>query len=454
MGSNMNRTIDATILHYCSTPPNGHRIYVTDVGPNDVLLGRGKQSDRLEGNVQFRGIVNQRLHEYAVRGHTKAKDSLAKSIVALIERRGGRFLQVVARTTTTTELTTTKLSIASSSSTSSSKASIGRNPTYNNTRLYQIVEYDVALDKVKQTFRSMIHQYVKLKRRDYVDFDETDRQIYEYAKRKKQRDDDDDGDDTDTDRATTVTRDPCTAVGMAPHPCDAQIRADSNVPVHSNPTTAKDRTADATGINFHPNVSAAGITVGNSNNNNNTNDHLGIHTNSSYGLTPEQQLHLLSPLQLQQQLVDDAINILNQRYRLQQQQQQQCLDDIALLLQLHRQIHTYPPQLLVGCAGTNGRTMQDTLRIRQLEALLAAVRQSNSIHNPTSRSTSTAGIAGDTFPSNNGDVMDRNFRELLAASSVWTNETLYHHGGGEGSNVVPVTVLHEIEDNQETKDVN
>jgi hypothetical protein len=476
MGSNMNRTIDATILHYCTTAPpdapNGHRcIYVTDLGPNDVLLGRGKPSDRLAGNVQFRGIVNARLHEYAIQGHTKEKDALAKSIVAQIEKLGGRFLQVVARTTTTTERTTTKFSIASSSSSSSSsKASIGRIPTYTNTRLYQIVEYDVAVDKVKQTFRSMIHQYVKLKRRDYVDFDETDRQIHEYAKRKKRRDDDDD----DTDRATIATMDPCTV--------DDAVLEDSNipaqpslqmadVPVHSNIITAKDRMAVAAGINSHPNVSAAGITVGN---NNNTNNHLGIHTNSSYGLQLEQQLHLLSSLQVQQQLANDAINTWKQQYRLRQQQLQQCLDDIALLLQLHRRIHTSPSQpsiseLLVDCVGTNGQTMPDALRIRRLEeALLAAVRQSVRINHtpPAIRSTSTAGIAGDTFPSNNGNVMGWNFQQLLATpkltnETVWTNETLYHHhggggggGGGEGSNVASVTVLHEIEVNQATRNVN
>jgi hypothetical protein len=398
----------ATMLHGTDEP-----IYVTDLGPNDVLLGRGRSSVDFDGNVQFRAIINVRLHEYTDRGQKRVKervkDDVAKSVVELIERLGGRFLR---RVKTATETTSCK----EKSDNTDRKPPANVNKKTNN-RLYQVAEYDVAIEKVKQTFRDMIH--AKRKQGDNVHCENTD--------------------------SATVTMDRTVddaAVLMVPQQYNRQI-CDLNIPsrslmadvqVNSNVVSA-DRMAVAAGINFHPNISAA---VGN----NNTNNHLGINTNSSYALTHDQQLPLLSSIQVQQLLANDGIIVLNQQYRL-QQQQQQYLDDIVLLLQLHRRINTYPSQqyiseVLVGCVGTNG-TMQDALRTRQLEgALLAAGRQSVRINNPTIRSTSTAGITGDAFPSTNGDVMDWNFRQLLATpeltnETVWANETSYRGGGEEAT---------------------
>jgi hypothetical protein len=416
----------ATMLHGTDEP-----IYVTDLGPNDVLLGRGRSSVDFDGNVQFRAIINVRLHEYTDRGQKRVKervkDDVAKSVVELIERLGGRFLK---RVETATEATTVSKSASESSSCKEKSDNTGRKPPANvnqasNNRLYQVAEYDVAIEKVKQTFRDMIH--AKRKQGDNVHCENTD--------------------------SATVTMDRTVddaAVLMVRQQHNRQI-CDLNIPsrslmtdvhVNSNVVSA-DRMAVAAGINFHPNISAA---VGN----NNTNNNFGI-MNSSYALTHDQQLPLLSSIQVQQLLANDGISVLNQQYRLQQQQQQQqrqCLDDIALLLQLHRRINTYPSQqsiseLLVGCIGTNGQTMQDTLRIRQEEALLAtlpALQQQQPWDMPLVRGSSSRHVSSDVpihqsrpEPMNVDSsicVVERS-SSSSSSSVLLTNAT--SHGGEEAS---------------------
>jgi hypothetical protein len=63
-----------------------------NVGPDDVLLGRGGATNNHAGNHRFRQCVAARQAEYLnCRKHEKV--NIAKSIVAEIQSRGGRFLR-------------------------------------------------------------------------------------------------------------------------------------------------------------------------------------------------------------------------------------------------------------------------------------------------------------------------------------------------------------------------
>lgn len=66
---------------------------ITEVGPNDVLFGRGSGPNSHDGNVRFRALVNQRKEEYLRTNHRQTKVKIAGEIVDIVLEAGGRFLK-------------------------------------------------------------------------------------------------------------------------------------------------------------------------------------------------------------------------------------------------------------------------------------------------------------------------------------------------------------------------
>lgn len=67
-------------------------IETMNVGPNDVLLGRGGATNNHSGNQRFRLLVAEQQREYLeARKHDKV--IIARRIVSLVHAEGGRFLQ-------------------------------------------------------------------------------------------------------------------------------------------------------------------------------------------------------------------------------------------------------------------------------------------------------------------------------------------------------------------------
>jgi hypothetical protein len=68
---------------------------VSDVGPDDVQLGRGRPVITSEGNQRFRALVLENKHEYSSSNRHAHKDQIARRIFAKIHERGGRFLRKI-----------------------------------------------------------------------------------------------------------------------------------------------------------------------------------------------------------------------------------------------------------------------------------------------------------------------------------------------------------------------
>lgn len=62
------------------------------ITPNDVLLGRGGGTNRHNGNIYYRNLVSRKQPAY-VQAKKMDKSVIAKSIVANIRERNGRFLK-------------------------------------------------------------------------------------------------------------------------------------------------------------------------------------------------------------------------------------------------------------------------------------------------------------------------------------------------------------------------
>lgn len=72
-----------------------HPLYVTTLGTNDVLLGRGSGPNDHEGNVKFRQFVAERKQAYMATNHRLTKTKIAREIVDLVASSGGRFLKKI-----------------------------------------------------------------------------------------------------------------------------------------------------------------------------------------------------------------------------------------------------------------------------------------------------------------------------------------------------------------------
>mmetsp|Transcript_5893 Transcript_5893/g.17620 ORF Transcript_5893/g.17620 Transcript_5893/m.17620 type:complete len:264 (-) Transcript_5893:685-1476(-) len=72
-----------------------HANFVHEVGPDDVLLGRGGLAREHSGNVSFRVLVRGRKAEYMRTNNRKMKNQIARGIISAIRARHGRFLDKV-----------------------------------------------------------------------------------------------------------------------------------------------------------------------------------------------------------------------------------------------------------------------------------------------------------------------------------------------------------------------
>jgi hypothetical protein len=104
--------------------------YVTELRPNDVLMGRGAPIINYEGNVRFRDLVRTRKADYVHTTRHQVKDEIARDILQEIKRREGHFLRRI-----------------------DSESELRRLGISETTKAWIVVENDVALEKVKQALR-------------------------------------------------------------------------------------------------------------------------------------------------------------------------------------------------------------------------------------------------------------------------------------------------------------
>lgn len=73
---------------------SNHQASIIDdsIGPNDVLLGRGGKTNSHVGNKRYRAIVAKHQTQYLV-ARKNEKVLIARSIVSIIQDKGGRFLK-------------------------------------------------------------------------------------------------------------------------------------------------------------------------------------------------------------------------------------------------------------------------------------------------------------------------------------------------------------------------
>lgn len=118
-------------LHHATSPPQSEPIYVTNLTPNDILLGRGAPIINYEGNVRFRDLVRTRKKEYVGTGRHQIKDDIARQIIEEIIRRKGRFLRKV----------------------NPHQEDVSRLHLNGKEKVWRVAEEDVAIEKVKQALR-------------------------------------------------------------------------------------------------------------------------------------------------------------------------------------------------------------------------------------------------------------------------------------------------------------
>jgi hypothetical protein len=102
--------------------------YITQLGENDVLLGRGTGPCSHEGNVRFRDVIEAMRPQYVATPSRKAKTKVVLKTVETIKAKNGRFLRKVKER----------------------KMKAIRIPQK---ELYEIVPDDIAFEKTKQAIR-------------------------------------------------------------------------------------------------------------------------------------------------------------------------------------------------------------------------------------------------------------------------------------------------------------
>ncbi len=122
--------VDATM-----PSPSSSRCVTKDLGPNDVLLGRGTGPNEQIGNIRFRALVRDVIQSFGSKDlDGKEKTRLAKSVMKEVKAKGGRFVRRVE----------------SGASTDKYKNSNRAGD------LYEEVTDALALDKTKQSFRHQL----------------------------------------------------------------------------------------------------------------------------------------------------------------------------------------------------------------------------------------------------------------------------------------------------------
>jgi hypothetical protein len=78
----------------CTAGAAGNSGIVTELDPNDVLLGRGSGVNNYVGNMRFRRAVEQKKDEYLAATKMQKK-VIARQVLNDVLGRGGRFLQQI-----------------------------------------------------------------------------------------------------------------------------------------------------------------------------------------------------------------------------------------------------------------------------------------------------------------------------------------------------------------------
>ena len=68
--------------------PLGHKIYANE----DVLSGRGGATNRHEGNIHFRELVQRHRDRYLLASKNE-KPNISRTLVDIVRKRNGRFLK-------------------------------------------------------------------------------------------------------------------------------------------------------------------------------------------------------------------------------------------------------------------------------------------------------------------------------------------------------------------------
>jgi hypothetical protein len=71
------------------------QLYVVDVQPNDVLLGRGSDVVKYSGNIEFRRLIHERKDEYVASVRHSQKDHIAREVLNVVVSKNGSFLRKV-----------------------------------------------------------------------------------------------------------------------------------------------------------------------------------------------------------------------------------------------------------------------------------------------------------------------------------------------------------------------
>lgn len=103
---------------------------ITQLGPNDVLIGRGSPATGNEGNIRFREVVRSLLPFYVATSRRSEKDRLARQVISIVSSRQGRFVRRVESPMEADSLNVNALD-----------------------GVWIVVEAEDVIPKVKQTFR-------------------------------------------------------------------------------------------------------------------------------------------------------------------------------------------------------------------------------------------------------------------------------------------------------------
>lgn len=74
---------------------NNNANLITELNDDDVLLGRGKGPSNFIGNKRFLALCKARQEEYVSKESFREKALMANEILNTIQRKNGRFLQLV-----------------------------------------------------------------------------------------------------------------------------------------------------------------------------------------------------------------------------------------------------------------------------------------------------------------------------------------------------------------------
>ena len=77
---------------WSAAPPPAPIEYISDLGSDDVLSGRGGATNSYKGNRAFRSLVKKYQPQY-LKAKKRDKPGVASIIVELIRKKGGRFLR-------------------------------------------------------------------------------------------------------------------------------------------------------------------------------------------------------------------------------------------------------------------------------------------------------------------------------------------------------------------------